>query len=197
MRILFSAPGTLALATTMLALSACGFQLRGSGGQYTLPFDKIYIGLPVSSPLAIDLKRNIRSNGATLIAPDAASADGIVDVLTDPEKTRGKTILSLNANGRVSQYQLSYSIVFKVRDNQGHELLAPTTITLTRPLDFNDAQRLAKETEEALLYRDMEKDLVQQMVRRMGALKPVIVATPAASPAAPAATAPAAAPARQ
>ena len=193
------AAGTLALASMLVSimlLSACGFQLRGSGGQYTLPFDRIYIGLPESSPLAIDLKRSIRSNGATLIAPDAASADGIVDVLTDPDRTRGKTILSLNANGRVSQYQLSYSIVFKVRDNQGHELLAPTTITLTRPLDFNDAQRLAKETEEAMLYRDMEKDLVQQMVRRMGALKPVInaspvatpVATPVASPAAPAAT---------
>ena len=194
------APGTLALAAILLlTLSACGFQLRGSGGQYTLPFDRIYIGLPESSPLAIDLKRNIRSNGATLIATDAASADGIVDVLTDPDRTRGKTILSLNANGRVSQYQLSYSIVFKVRDNQGHELLAPTTITLTRPLDFNDAQRLAKETEEALLYRDMEKDLVQQMVRRMGALKPVLIATPvansAATPAANSVSTPAASPA--
>ena len=162
----------------LLALSACGFQLRGSGGQYTLPFDKIYIGLPDESPLAIDLKRNIRSNGATQIAPDAASADGIVDVLTDPEKTRGKTILSLNSNGRVSQYLLTYTIVFKVRDKLGHELLGPTTISLNRPLDFNDAQRLAKETEEALLYRDMEKDLVQQMVRRMGALKPVLTASP-------------------
>ena len=185
----------LGMSIMLLTLSACGFQLRGSGGQYTLPFDKIYIGLPESSPLAIDLKRNIRSNGATLIAPDAASADGIVDVLTDPEKTRGKTILSLNANGRVSQYQLSYNIVFKVRDNQGHELLAPTSITLTRPLDFNDAQRLAKETEEALLYRDMEKDLVQQMVRRMGALKPVLVATPAAPPAATPGATPAVSPA--
>ena len=162
----------------LLLLAACGFQLRGSGGQYTLPFDKIYIGLPVESPLAIDLKRSIRNNGPTQIAPDEKSADGIVDVLTDPDRTHGKTILSLNSNGRVSQYQLSYTIVFKVRDRQGHELLGPTTIGLTRPLDFNDAQRLAKETEEAMLYRDMEKDLVQQMLRRMGALKPFVTATP-------------------
>jgi LPS-assembly lipoprotein len=161
-----------------LALSACGFHLRGSDGSYNLPFNKIYVGLPVSSPLAIDLKRNIRAIGTTEIADDAASADGIIDVLTAPGASRGKSILSLNTNGRVREYQLSYTIQFKVRDNVGNQLLGPTQITLTRPITFSETQLLAKETEEEMLYRNMQADLVQQMLRRLVALKPVVTSSP-------------------
>jgi LPS-assembly lipoprotein len=182
----------LALAAA-LALSACGFHLRGSDGSYNLPFNKIYVGLPVSSPLAIDLKRNIRAIGTTEIADDAASADGIIDVLTAPGASRSKSILSLNTNGRVREYQLSYTIAFKVRDNLGNQLLGPTQITLTRPITFSETQLLAKETEEEMLYRNMQADLVQQMLRRLVALKPVV--TSSAVPAADAATTPATAPA--
>ena len=183
----------LLVSMLVLALSACGFHLRGSDGKYNLPFNTIYVGLPVSSPLAIDLKRNIRAMGSTEIAQDAASADGIIDVLSDPEKNRGKSILSLNTNGRVREYQLSYSILFKVRDNFGNELMGPTQITLTRPITFNESQLLAKETEEEMLYRNMQADLVQQMLRRLSVLKPVVTsspvpaAVPAGTPAAPAA----------
>ena len=167
-----------AMLAVLLTLSACGFHLRGSDGKYNLPFNAIYVGLPDASPLAIDLKRNIRAMGVTRIATDAKNADGVIDVLSDPEATRSKTILSLNSNGRVREYQLGYSIVFKVRDNAGNELLGPTQIGLTRPITFNETQLLAKETEEALLYRDMQADLVQQMLRRMAAIKPVITASP-------------------
>lgn len=165
-----------ALAGTV---SACGFHLRGEGGNYTLPFRSMYIGLPESSPLAIDLKRNIRVNGNTVVVNSAPAADAVVEVLTDPEKTRSKSILSLNSAGRVSEYLLSYNIVFRVTNGAGVELLAPTQITLTRPITFNETQLLAKEQEEAQLYRDMQSDLVQQMMRRMAAIKP---SSPAPAP---------------
>jgi LPS-assembly lipoprotein len=171
------------------ALSACGFHLRGEGGNYTLPFASLYVGLPESSPLAIDLKRNIRANGHTAVARDAKDADATIEVITDPEKTRTKSILSLNSNGRVRQYLLSYNIVFKVIDKNGGELLGPTPISLSRPIDFNETQVLAKEQEEALLYKDMQTDLVQQMMRRMAAIKIAAASTPATpAPSAPAGT---------
>jgi len=164
------------LAALAGSVTACGFHLRGSGGNYTLPFRTMYVGLPESSPLAIDLKRNIRVNGNTVIVGDPKAADGVIEVLTNPEKTRTKTILSLNSAGRVSEYLLSYNIVFRVTNQSGTELLAPTQITLTRPITFNETQLLAKEQEEAMLYRDMQGDLVQQMMRRMAVIKPGAVA---------------------
>lgn len=172
----------LALGGALAAgLAGCGFHLRGTGGNYTLPFAALYVGLPASSPLAIDLKRNIRANGRTVVAARAAEADGIIEVISDPEKTRTKSILSLNSDGRVREYLLSYNIVFRVTDRAGNELLAPTQINLGRPIEFKESQLLAKEQEEALLYKDMQTDLVQQMMRRMAAIKPGAPA-PAATP---------------
>ncbi len=167
-----------AVLAVALTVSACGFHLRGDGGHYTLPFPSMYIGLPEASPLAIDLKRNIRANGGTTVVSAAKDADGVIEVLSDPEKTRTKTILTLNRNGRVSQYLLSYNIVFRVLDKQGKELLPRTQILLTRPIDFNETQLLAKEQEEALLYKDMQTDLVQQMMRRIAAIKPQQISLP-------------------
>ena len=165
----------LALGLTVL-LSACGFHLRGSNGSFMLPFATMYIGLPETSPLAIDLKRYIRAIGSTEVVDTKDGADAILDVLSDPERNRTKTILSLNSNGRVSEYQLGYSINFRVLDKAGNQLLAPTTISLNRPITFNESQVLAKETEEAQLYRDMRNDLVQQIMRRLAAIKPVLPA---------------------
>jgi LPS-assembly lipoprotein len=167
-----------ALLALSLMLSACGFHLRGDGGHYTLPFPTMYVGLPESSPLAIDLKRNIRANGGTTIVNSPKDADGVIEVISDPEKTRTKSVLSLNSNGRVRQYLLSYNIVFRVLDKQGNELLGKTQLLLTRPIDFNETQLLAKEQEEALLYKDMQTDLVQQMMRRIAAIKAPQVSLP-------------------
>lgn len=172
-----------ALLALACLLSACGFHLRGAGGQYTLPFARLYLGLPETSPLAAELRRNIAATGGTEVTPAPAGADGLIEVLADPEKVRSKTILSLNNNGRVREYQLGYAIEFRVRDGQGRELLAPTRIALTRPITFNESQLLAKETEEAMLYRDMRADLVQQMLRRLAAIRPLAPAMSVAPPA--------------
>ena len=160
----------------VLSLSACGFHLRGSNGSFMLPFATMNIGLPDSSPLAIDLKRYIRAVGSTEIVDTREAADATLEVLADPEKTRTKSILSLNSNGRVREYQLGYSIQFRVVDKAGNVLLGLTTIALNRPITFNESQVLAKETEEAQLYRDMRNDLVQQIMRRLAAIKPVLPA---------------------
>lgn len=166
-----------------LTVSACGFHLRGDGGHYTLPFPTMYVGLPESSPLAVDLKRNINANGSTTVVKTAKEAEGIIEVISNPEHTKSKTILSLNSNGRVRQYLLQYSIVFRVLDKQGAVLLPPTAIALSRPIDFNETQLLAKEQEEALLYKDMQTDLVQQMMRRIAAIKMTRMSVPASTPA--------------
>lgn len=165
----------LALGLTVL-LSACGFHLRGSNGSFMLPFATMYIGLPETSPLAIGLKRYIRAIGSTEVVSTKDGADAVLEVLNDPERNRTKTILSLNKNGRVQEYQLGYSINFRVLDKEGNQLLAPTTISLVRPITFDESQVLAKETEEAALYRDMRNDLVQQIMRRLAAIKPVLPA---------------------
>ena len=159
---------SVVLAAAVLA--GCGFQLRGTNGQYNLPFQSIWLSFPETSPLGTELKRNLRAAETVRIESDASRAQALFDVLAE---SRGKTILSLNSLGRVREYTLSYTLVFRVRDANNRELLAPTEITLRRNIAFDESQVLAKESEEALLYRDMQADLVQQILRRLAAIKPV------------------------
>jgi LPS-assembly lipoprotein len=157
-----------AMLLLAVALAACGFQLRGSNGQYQMPFHSIYLGFADTSPLGIELRRNLRGGDAVVVLTEPAGAEAKLDVLSE---TRGKTILSLNSQGRVREYLLTYTLVFRVRDARDAELLGATEISLKRSIAFNESQVLAKESEEALLYRDMQSDLVQQILRRLAAIK--------------------------
>jgi LPS-assembly lipoprotein len=158
----------LAAAAVATALPGCGFQLRGSNGSYTMPFRSIYVGFPDTSGLGTELKRNLRAGGVT-ITDKATDAEAQLAVLRE---NRAKQILSLNSLGRVREYLLTYTLTFAVRDAKGAELLPATEISLRRNMAFDETQVLAKESEEALLYRDMQADLVQQIMRRLAAMKP-------------------------
>ena len=160
---------TLLALVAAAILAGCGFQLRGSNGQYNMPFKSIYLAFAETSPLGTELKRNLRAGDTVRIENDASKAEALFDVLSE---SRGKAILSLNSLGRVREYSLSYTLVFRVRDANNKVLLAPTEITLRRNIAFDESQVLAKESEEALLYRDMQTDLVQQILRRLAAIKP-------------------------
>jgi LPS-assembly lipoprotein len=159
---------TVAALCIAASLAACGFQLRGSNGSYTMPFHSIYLSFPDTSPLGTELKRNLRAGDVT-IADTPAQAEAQFVVISE---NRGKSILSLNSLGRVREYLLTYTLTFAVRDPKGVELLPATEITLRRNMAFDETQVLAKESEEALLYRDMQADLVQQIMRRLAAVKP-------------------------
>jgi LPS-assembly lipoprotein len=158
-----------AVAVTVAVLAGCGFQLRGASGQYNMPFQSIWLAFPDTSPLGTELKRNLRAVDSVAVESDPAKAQALFDVLSEQ---RGKSILSLNSQGRVREYLLTYTLSFRVRSASGAELLGPTEITLKRNIAFNESQVLAKEAEERLLYRDMQADLVQQIMRRLAAIKP-------------------------
>lgn len=154
-------------ATVML--SACGFQLRGADGKGIIPFKTIYLNVSENSPLGVELRRNILARDAKIVT-DPKAAEAIVDVLSE---SRDKSIPILNAQGRIRVYPLIYRLRFRVTGSGGKELIAPTEITLKRDISFNESQAIAKEKEEDMLYRDMQSDSVQQILRRLAALNSV------------------------
>ena len=154
-----------ALALVLLAaLAGCGFQLRGSA---TLPFDTVYVP-GASGGIALDLKRNIQAGTNAKVVDDPKNAQAVLEF---SREERQKVILSLTGTGAVSEYQLRYLVSFRVHDAKGKDYVPTSTIQLTRDVTFNDAQVLAKETEEQLLYRDMQSDMVQQIMRRLAAAR--------------------------
>src|SRR6266850_1869334 len=153
-----------ALVGVAVLLAACGFHLRG---QAQLPFETLYI--PGNNPLVVELKRNVVAASKTRLVDSPGDAQA---VLGFTQELRDKVILSFNTAGRVSEYRLRYRVGIRVTDPKGAQVYLPTSeILLTRDMSYSDAQVLAKETEETLLYRDMQSDMVQQIMRRLVAAK--------------------------
>jgi len=150
----------LAAAALAMLLAGCGFHLRG---QATLPFETLYVD--GNTAMLVELKRNVAAGTQTKLVPTATGAQAIFSV---DHEVREKVILSLDTSGRVREYELRYRVGFRLHDGKGRDWIAPNEIQLTRSISFND-QVLAKEAEEVLLYRDMQTDMVQQIVRRLSA----------------------------
>ena len=148
----------------LLTLAACGFRLRGTA---EVPFETLF--LPgATGGIALDLKRNIQVGTNAKVVDDPAKAEA---VLQFTEETRQKEVLSLTGTGKVREFQLRYRVGFRVHDGKGGEYIPQSTIQLTRDVTFNDTEILAKEQEEQLLFRDMQSDMVQQILRRLAAAK--------------------------
>ena len=159
---------TIVLLMTAALLSACGFHLRGSTVHDSMPFKSIFVVVPDSSTLGIELKRHLRAGNDTIIAGNQKDAQVVMEVTSEK---RSKSILSINVQGRVREYTLNYQLRYRVRDAKNRELIKPTALVLKRTLIFSEAHALARESEEELLYRDMQTDMVQQIMRRLAAMK--------------------------
>ena len=162
-------PFRLLLAVILAAvLAGCGFHLRGSGSS-NLPYRTMHIALPETAEVRIWLERYIKSSGNTEIVAEAKSAEAVFQQLED---SRQKTILSVNAQGRVREYRLQLNYTFRVVNQKGQVLIPPNEINLMRDITFDDSNVLAKDLEEGLLWRDMNNDLVNQIMRRLSIVKP-------------------------
>lgn len=151
------------LLLLVLVLSACGFKLRGTFDA-KLAFDSLHIALSETDDLHAALKRAIESGKTTRIVNDSKTAQAIFSVIGDSKQ---KNILSLSGTGRVKEFQLVRTFSFRLHNSKGQNFLQPATIVVRRDMNFDDTLVLAKESEEAVLWRDIESDLVGQLMRRL------------------------------
>lgn len=156
---------TFAALLFTLILAGCGFQLRGAA---TLPFDTLYVQAPVGSQFGTQLRRLVTAGSNTRIVDTAQGADATLVLVNE---VREKNILSLSGGGRVREYQLRYRMSYRLIDKNSVELLPTSEILLIRDLSYSDTDTLSKEAEEALLFRDMQSDAVQQLLRRLHVAK--------------------------
>lgn len=156
-----------ALFAILLAASVaagCGFQLRGAA---KLPFDTVFLPGGAGG-IALELKRNLQAGTNTRVVDAARDAQAVLEFT---QELRQKDILSLTGAGRVREFALRYVVGYRVHDGKGREFVPPGTITLRREVSFNDSAVLAKENEEALMWQDMQSDMVQQIMRRIAAAR--------------------------
>jgi LPS-assembly lipoprotein len=151
-------------------LAGCGFELRKP---LNYSFRTLFSSIPVTSPLGVRFQRGLESSGQVEVISDPRQierADVIFDQLFE---LREKVVVGRTSTGAIREFQLRLRYRFRVRSRNGIELIPDTEIFLTRDINYNETGALSKESEEALLYKDMENDLVLQVQRRLAAIRQI------------------------
>jgi len=155
------------LALASAGLAGCGFRLRGS---QTFAFQRIAIGPQPGGAVAQELRRAFGSAVQVLAANEPLTRAQLV--LTVASEAREKVVVGVNSSGQVRELQLRMRVRLQVRTAQGKDIIEGDDIAQQRDISYSESAALAKEAEEALLYRDMQSDIVQQILRRLAAIQP-------------------------
>ncbi len=146
------------------AVAGCGFQLRRPP---ELRFQSIALtGFAPRSLLAEELRRQLLLQVRVLDSPDKAQV-----VLQALEDLRERSVVASTAAAQVRELQLRLKLNFRVHTPGGRELIARSELLLQRDMSYSETAALAKEFEEAELFREMQDDLVGQVLRRLAAIQ--------------------------
>jgi LPS-assembly lipoprotein len=145
-------------------LGGCGFALRVPP---KLSFRSLALtGFEKRSSLADDLRRQISTQVAVL--EDANQAEVVLHALADQ---RQKSVVASTAAAQVRELQLRLRFEFRVVTPGGQELMPRVQLLLSRDMSYSETFALAKEQEEAELFRDMQADVVSQVMRRLASIR--------------------------
>ena len=150
-----------------VVLASCGFALRSS---QKFPFKSMYTGPITASQLLIELSRQVAGTGGVEVIIDQRQverADVIFELL---QEQREKVVAGRTSSGSVREFLLRTNLRFRLRTREGKELIPDTVLVATTDISYNETLALSKDQEEQMLYSNMGKDLVGQIVRRMAAL---------------------------
>lgn len=157
-----------AVLAAAAALAGCGFELRRAP---EFRFSTIALaGFAPRSTLAEELKRQIATSPTTRVVDAAAQAQVVLEALAD---SRDRSVVASTASGQVREITLRARLEFRLHARAGKELIAPTEIVLSRDMSYNESAALAKEQEEADLFRAMQGDIAAQVMRRLAAVPAV------------------------
>jgi LPS-assembly lipoprotein len=159
----------VAIGLASLGLAGCGFALRKAP---TFAFQTIRLQGNEGTAVARELREALQANGLQVLTSATAAptqpAQVVLTVVTDQ---RERVVVGQTAAGQVRELQLRTRFVFRLRAANERDLIPDTELLLERDISFTETAVLSKESEEAMLYRDMQSDIVQQVVRRLAAVK--------------------------
>jgi len=156
---------TLSLALVLaLCLSACGFHLKGTN---PLPFTTLYTNISPDSEFGAGLRRALRASSPGLRLVD--SPEGAQARLVQLSLQQSLRDIAIDARGRVEEYELNLAFRFQLTDAEGHFLLEPTTLSAQRELPYDPDAVQAREGEIATVFRNMQKSMIDRIIRRVSA----------------------------
>jgi LPS-assembly lipoprotein len=149
-------------------LTGCGFALRQAP---TFAFDSVRVSNYENSPVSRALQRALAASDIRVLnssSPAAQEAQVVLAVLVDQ---RERAVVGQTAAGQVRELQLRTRFRFSLSTTAGKSLIESTEMLLERDISFTETAALAKASEEYMMFNDMQGDIVQQVMRRLAAVK--------------------------
>lgn len=150
--------------TLTCVLGACGFQLRGTGGtSLPEPWKKMFLStLNPNGELSRELQSTFSASNITWVDTDTAN----YTLSVGGEKFKQRN-LSINAQARASEFELTMSTVFSVRNAAGQQVIEASEATIVKQMENDPSNVVGKAEEVRLLKTEMRTELVQQILRRV------------------------------
>lgn len=157
---------TIFLGISCLFISACGFQLRGVGDGAALPesWQKMHL---VTGNRNSEFSRAVQTTFAVNGVQWSDKADANYILILGPERFSQST-LSLNAEARVSQLELTMQAKFTVKSGAGDEVMPESAAVVIRQMENDPRNAMGKGEEIRILKSEMYNELAQQIMRRIG-----------------------------
>ncbi len=153
-----------AMTSYAAVVGGCGFALRVPP---KLSFRSLaFTGFAPRSPLLDDLRRPIGAQ--VTLMDDPNKAEVVLHAIADE---RQKSVVASTAAAQVRELQLRVRFEFRVGTPGGRGLMPTVRLLLSRDMSYSETFALAKEQEEAELFRDMQADIVEQVLRRLASVK--------------------------
>ena len=143
-------------------LAACGFQLRGDPA---VGLKTLYVP---GGGVAQEIRRAL-AGGPTRVVNTAKEGEAYLRLINE---AREKSVHTITGTGRVYEFELRLIIRYDMMvPGRETPVIAPTELVQRRLITYNEAAPIAKEAEEQLLFKDMQLDLANRILRQIAIAK--------------------------
>lgn len=159
-----------ALVALAGALGGCGFAMRQAPN---FGFTSLYVTRSADSPVSKALQRELAASGIEVASGDPAPGTAGAVVLRVITDRRERAVVGQTTSGQVRELELRYRFRYSLSTPTGKRLIDDNELLLERDISFSETGALAKAAEEQLMFKDMESDVVQQVMRRLAVVKSI------------------------
>lgn len=153
------------MAVVVTGLSACGFYLRG---QSHFKVQDIFVEGYLEGPTIRLLKNHLESQGFKMIEasqlkelPEKAI---LIRVLSDKQE---RVVVASTVGSQIREVSLQIKLAVQPYDAKRRAMGEPFTLSVEQAMSYTETQDLAKQSEEARLFRDLQMQLVYKALPRL------------------------------
>ena len=163
----------LGVVVLALGLASCGFQLRGTDLRSSVA--KVYLDAAPRLSYTVPMREALTRAGVAVVAERAPD----VLILDLFDERRSRRSISVSETAVAAEYEVILALHYAVRSGTGAELQPPLWVERERVYRVDRDNILGSSEERALLEREMQAELIAQVIRSLDVL--VGAGRPAAS----------------